>query len=87
MSEAEKFLNKHKDGYNSFKIQEMICLPKIKIQALMSEFSDEQFESRVNATISKRSELLKFLVWFDDENDFKHCLNINEGIVDKYLKQ
>jgi hypothetical protein len=36
--------------------------------------------------VSQRSELLKFLVWFDDENDFKHYPNINEGIVDKYLK-
>ena len=57
MSKAEEFLNNHKDGYNSFKIHEMISLPKIKIQALMSEFSDEQFKSRVNAISDEEMKL------------------------------
>ena len=36
--------------------------------------------------VSKRSELLKFLAWYDERNDFKHYPNINEGIIDEYIK-
>jgi predicted DNA-binding ArsR family transcriptional regulator len=38
------------------------------------------------AAVSKRSELLKFLEWFDKQFHDKHYPNINEGIIDRYLK-
>lgn len=36
--------------------------------------------------VSNRRELLKFMNWLDDEDDFKQEPCINECIVDKYLK-
>lgn len=53
---------------------------------VLQEYASDVVENLGLPSVSQRSELLKFLKWFDNENDFKHYPNINEGIVEKYLK-
>ena len=43
MTEANKFLDSLKDGYDEVKLHEMISVPKIRLQGIMQEYADKQF--------------------------------------------
>ena len=55
MTEANKYLDSLKDGYDEVKIHEMISLPKIRLQGIMQEYADKQFAIQL---VSQKRELL-----------------------------
>ena len=56
----------------------------------LCRFAKNYHESKVKnldiQRVSQQSELLKFLNWLDTQYHNKHYPNINEGIVDNYIK-
>ena len=44
------------------------------------EFAEAYHKSRVEA------ELINFLKWHDDKNNYKHYPSINKGLIKQYLK-
>ena len=47
MSKAEDFLNNHKDGFNSYEKNDIVGMSKIRLQALLSDFHDQQLKSKL----------------------------------------
>ena len=54
MTEANKFLDKQSEGYDEVKLHELMHLPKIRVQSLMSNFASEQSELK----------LIHFMLWY-----------------------
>lgn len=75
MTEANKFLDSLKNGYDEVKLHEMISVPKIRLQGIMQEHADKQCDIQ---RVSQQRELLSWM----KEN---HHLEKTEEQINKIL--
>lgn len=82
MTEANKFLDSLKDGYDEVELHEMISVPKIRLQGIMQEYADKQFAIQL---VSHQRELLS---WMKENHHLgKTEEQINELLLDYNFSQ